>query len=60
MPRSALVPAVDSESTCGGTTVSLAAPIENVSDPLIGWPSADTTRQATTYVPAAARRAGRR
>ena len=28
----------------GGTTVSLGAPIENVSDPAIGCPSAETTR----------------
>ena len=52
MPRSALAPAAVPGATSGGTTVSLGAPIENVSDPLIGCPSADTTRQVTTYVPA--------
>ena len=32
----------------GGATVGLGAPIEQVSDPAIGWPSEDTTRQVTT------------
>ena len=48
IPRSASVPAEASPPTSGATTFSLGAPIENVSDPLIGWPSADTTRHATT------------
>ena len=34
--------------SCGAATSALGSPIANVSDPAIGWLSADTTRHTTT------------
>src|SRR5262245_62456922 len=34
-----------------GTGVALASPTENTSEPPTGWPSAEVTRQLSTWVP---------
>ena len=35
----------------GSATSALRSPTEKVSEPEIGWPSAETTNQPTTWVP---------
>ena len=48
IPCAASTPREDSGAAGGAATSSLRSPIENVSDPEIGWPSAETTYQPTT------------